>query len=94
MALPTYRLLPLPAPRPGHRWAAEWACLHESVAQIEVRVRPWDVVRQWLRELSAVMGAAPRSLEHVANAAYGLFVLSSLRAGLMALADVLVGAFA
>ena len=58
-----------------------------------VQVRPWDVVRQWLCELSAVMDAAPRGLEHVAGPTRGLLLLS-LRLGLSVLTDVLVGAFA
>ena len=63
----------------------------EGSAQIEVQVYPWDVVRQWLRDLSAVLRSAPRSMALVASAACGLFVLLSMRPQPLTLADLLVG---
>ena len=60
--------------------------------QLEVQVRPWDEVRQWLRELSAVLGSVPRSMACAGTAACGLFVLLSLRPQLLTLTDLLVGA--
>ena len=70
---------------------ASWS---EGATQIEVWVGPWDVVRQWLREVSIVKGAAPRSLERAANTTCGLILLLFLRPGLLVLTNLLVGAFA
>ena len=87
------RPLTPPVPCSSYRRAAEWAHWREGMAQIQMRVRPWDVVRHWVRELSAVMGTAARSLQCVANDACSRFMLVSLRPQLLTLTDPLVGAF-
>ena len=86
VSLPCFRPLPPRAPVDAH-----W---HQAVERLRARERPVHYYRFWLREFTTCLAGQARSEARLRDSARALFVLITLRPGLLRLVDLLLGAFA
>ena len=88
--LPAYRPLPPPAPWPGTE--ADWEEWRRAMRVLLQRMHPVPVVRGWVQEITASQPLA-RTERRVAEHACALWAVLEASPGVLAMEDVLIGAF-